>query len=104
MASIIRAVPGDGQVYFSNPGQASGRLNGRLRQALNCSGLLCPWQAELVVAQGASFAYSCLSPLNESHMGLLWETGAEGCEAGSNACLQVFSAVPFAAFGSSAEA
>ena len=44
-------------------------------------------------------AHSCLTELNETHVGLLWETGAEGCSASSNACLQVFSSVPLALFG-----
>ena len=101
MGSIIRASPplGDGNVYFANPGQAQGRVNGRVRRSRACSGLDCVWDnSTLVVAEGAPFAYSCLSPINETHVGLLWETGAEGCSADSNACLQVFSVVPLSAF------
>ena len=45
------------------------------------------------------FFPSCLTELNNTHVGLLWETGAEGCSAGSNACLQVFSSLPLALFG-----
>ena len=95
MASIVRG--DDGGVYFSNPGQATGRVSGRVRRAEACAGLDCAWgNRTLVVAEGAPFAYSCLAPLNRTHVGLLWETGAPGCSASSNACLQVFSAVPVA--------
>ena len=100
-ASIVRAPPprGDGAVYFSNPGQAQGRVNGRVRRSRACAGAVCPWDDKtLVVAEGLPFAYSCLAPMNTTHMGLLWETGAPGCSAGSNACLQVFTTVPLSAF------
>lgn len=101
MGSIIRAPPplGDGNVYFANPGQASGRVNGRVRRSRDCAGLDCKWDNKtLVVAEGEPYAYSCLSPINETHMGLLWETGAPGCSADSNACLQVFSVIPLNVF------
>lgn len=102
MASIIRAAPprGDGNVYFANPGQsAGGRFNGRVRRSRACTGLDCVWDNKtLVVSQGQPYAYSCLAPINASHMGLLWETGAPGCSASSNACLQVFSTIPLSAF------
>ena len=100
-ATIMRAAPplGDGSVYFANPGQASGRANGRVRRSRSCAGLDCPWDnTTLVVAEGAAYAYSCLAPLNETHLGLLWETGAPGCSAASTSCLQVFSTVPLSVF------
>ena len=39
MASILRALPplGDGNVYFANPGQAQGRVNGRVRRSRTCA-------------------------------------------------------------------
>ena len=101
MATIVRAVPplGDGNVYFANPGQSEGRMNGRVRRSRSCSGLDCPWDnTTLVVAEGAPYGYSCLAPINETHMGLLWETGAPGCSPESSACLQVFSVIPLSAF------
>jgi sialidase-1 len=100
-ATIVRAAPplGDGSVYFANPGQSTGRENGRVRRSRTCSGLDCQWDnTTLVVAEGSAYGYSCLAPLNETHMGLLWETGAPGCTAVSTACLQVFSIVPLSAF------
>ena len=101
MASVLRAPPplGDGSVYFSNPGQAQGRANGRVRRARSCAAAQCAWDAKsLVVDQGGAFGYSCLGPINATHMGLLWETNAEPCTADSSACLQVFSVVPLSEF------
>jgi sialidase-1 len=101
MASVLRAEPplGDGSVYFANPGQAQGRVNGRVRRSRACAAAACDWDAKsLVVAEGAAFGYSCLGPLNATHMGLLWETNAEPCTADSSACLQVFSVVPLSEF------
>ena len=74
-------------------------MNGRVRRSRACTGLDCQWDAKtLVVAEGAPYAYSCLAPINVTHMGLLWETGAPGCSASSNACLQVFSIIPLSVF------
>lgn len=101
MATIIRSAPplGDGNVYFANPGQSEGRINGRVRRSRSCAGLDCPWDnTTLVVAEGAAYGYSCLAPINETHMGLLWETGAPGCSPESSACLQVFSLIPLSTF------
>ena len=101
MASVLRAAPplGDGNVYFSNPGQAQGRVNGRVRRSRSCAAAQCVWDAKsLVVDEGAAFGYSCLGPVNATHMGLLWETNAEPCTAVSSACLQVFSLVPLSEF------
>ena len=69
------------------------------RRARGCAGAQCAWDAKsLVVDQGAAFGYSCLAPINATHMGLLWETNAEPCTADSSACLQVFSVVPLGEF------
>ena len=73
-----------------------------MRRSRNCSGAPphgCVWDNKsLAVAPGQPYAYSCLAPINTTHLGLLWETGAPGCSADSNACLQVFSTVPLGAF------
>ena len=100
MASIFRAAPplGDGSVHFSNPGQSSGRINGRVRRSRGCEAVNCPWDASLVIDAGVAFGYSCLGPINSTHMGLLWETNAEPCSADSSACLLVFSVIPLSAF------
>ena len=101
MASVLRAEPpqGDGNMYFSNPGQGNGRVNGRLRRSRGCAAAECKWDAKtLVVDEGAAFGYSCLGAINETHMGLLWETNAEPCSDSSSACLQVFSIVPLDEF------
>lgn len=102
MASIITA-GARGDVYFSNPGNFSGRMNGRVRRSRDCTGLpsdgQCSWDKKTVtIAEGQPFAYSCLTELNDTHVGLLWETGAPGCNAASNACLQVFSILPLSLF------
>jgi sialidase-1 len=100
MASILRAAPplGDGNVYFSNPGQATGRVNGLVRRSRGCGAETCTWDGSLVIDAGAPFGYSCLGPINTTHMGLLWETNAEPCYSNSSACLLVFSVIPLSAF------
>lgn len=102
MASIITA-GARGDVFFSNPGNFTGRMNGRVRRSQDCTGLpsdgQCSWDEKTVtVAEGHPFAYSCLTELNDTHIGLLWETGAAGCSATSNACMMVFSTLPLALF------
>eukprot|EP01050_Picozoa_sp_SAG11_P009154 SAG11_NODE_844_length_6891_cov_3.648704_2_plen_815_part_00 len=102
MGSIISA-GADGNIFFSNPGNFSGRMDGRVRRSRDCVGLpangKCNWDARTVtIAQGQPFAYSCLTELNDTHVGLLWETNAPGCSASSSACLQVFSTLPLALF------
>ena len=103
MASVIRADPplSDGNMYFANPGQAAGRVNGVVRRSRGCVGGSahpCVWDpAPPVVNKGGAYAYSCLVPLNTSHLGLLWETGARNCTGPS--CMQVFSVIPLTAFG-----
>ena len=103
MASVIRADPplSDGNMYFANPGQAEGRVNGVVRRSRGCTGGSdhpCEWDpSPLVVNKGGAYAYSCLVPLNTSHLGLLWETSAINCTGPS--CMQVFSLIPLTAFG-----
>lgn len=100
MASILRAAPplGDGNVYFLNPGQATGRVNGLVRRSRGCGAEACTWNGSLVIDAGAPFGYSCLGPINTTHMGLLWETNAEPCFSNSSACLLVLSVIPLSAF------
>ena len=103
MGSVIRSTTpwSDGAVYFSNPGSATnGRNVGLVRRSTHCTGLPpddCAWNGGTfaVYPQGA-FAYSCLTPINETHIGLLWETNTSACVGPS--CLQVFSTIPIAAF------
>jgi hypothetical protein len=102
MASIITAGP-NGDVFFSNPGNFSGRMNGRVRRSRDCRGLpadgQCNWDPKTVtIAAGQPFAYSCLTQINDTHIGLMWETGAPGCSATSTACLQVFSILSLSMF------
>jgi len=103
MGSIIRSADpalGDGAVYFSNPGQASGRVTGLVRRSEDCTGMppeQCKWgDGTFTVYPPGAFAYSCLTPLNHTHVGLLWETNTSLCTGPS--CVQVFSAIPISAF------
>jgi sialidase-1 len=103
MGSVIRATDpalGDGAVYFSNPGSTAGRVGGLVRRSEHCTGLPphdCTWaDGTFSVYPAGDFAYSCLSPLNSTHVGLLWETNTSLCTGAS--CLQVFSAIPIASF------
>ena len=108
MASIISA-GADHDIFFANPGdfwamQGHGRMNGRVRRSRDCTGLpsdgLCTWDPQTVtIAEGLPFGYSCLTPLNDTHIGLLWETNATLCSSDSSACLQTFSALPLSLFG-----
>ena len=103
MGSVIRADPplSDGNMYFANPGQAAGRVNGVVRRSRGCVGGSthpCVWDRDPpVVNKGGDYAYSCLVPLNVSHIGLLWETSARNCTGPS--CMQVFSVIPLTVFG-----
>lgn len=112
MASVITAGP-DRNIFFSNPGGFTGRMDGRVRRSTDCTGLpsdgLCNWDNKTVtIAEGQAFGYSCLTPMNDTHIGLLWETGAPGCQRPckppvgapgcASACLQVFSVLPLSMF------
>ena len=109
MGSIIAAGAG-GDIFFSNPGNwtgggmdRSGRMDGRVRRSRDCVGLpsdgKCNWDRKTVtISQGQPFGYSCLTEINDTHVGLLWETNAPGCSASSGACLQVFSTLPLSLF------
>eukprot|EP00040_Diaphanoeca_grandis_P020733 m.110256 g.110256 ORF g.110256 m.110256 type:complete len:478 (-) comp28025_c0_seq3:584-2017(-) len=102
MGSIIRSTSplGDGNVYFANPGTTSGRVNGVVRQSTNCQGLPpddCSWgEKPFEVYPGGGYAYSCLVPLNQTHVGLLWETNTTDCVGPS--CFQVFTSIPIRVF------
>ena len=81
----------------------SGRMDGRVRRSRDCVGLpsdgKCNWDRKTVtISQGQPFGYSCLTEINDTHVGLLWETNAPGCSASSGACLQVFSTLPLSLF------
>ncbi|EDQ86314.1 uncharacterized protein MONBRDRAFT_28502 [Monosiga brevicollis MX1] len=83
MASILRGL--DGNVYFANPGQTSGRSGGMLRRSADGFA----WNQSALVWPG-SYAYSCLTHVPKSNcIGLLWETSAPDCTGDS--CVCVFS-------------
>eukprot|EP00035_Acanthoeca_spectabilis_P014612 m.281716 g.281716 ORF g.281716 m.281716 type:complete len:480 (-) comp16177_c0_seq2:109-1548(-) len=103
MGSVIRASDptlGDGAVYFANPGTSTGRVVGLVRRSEHCTGLPpdeCSWgDGQFTVYPDGEYAYSCLTPLNTTHVGLLWETNTSFCVGPS--CLQVFSAIPISSF------
>ena len=54
--------------------------------------VLCGQQDHTVFGEATPFAYSCLTEVaDESKIGVLWETGMEGCKGPS--CRSVFSTV-----------
>ena len=75
-------------------------MNGTIRRSTRCDGLPpgdCSWgHRTLEILPGAGYAYSCLVPLNHTHIGLLWETNAAECVG--PACMQVFTVIPIAEF------
>jgi len=114
MGSVIRAPAattcgapgsGDGAVYFANPGSHHGRQGGLVRRSTNCTGLPsdgdCDWGGgSFAVFQAPvtpnAYGYSCLVPLNCTHIGLLYETNSSLCSGAS--CQQVFAAIPISSF------
>ena len=84
----------DSALFFANPGQSTGRVNGVLRRSDDNAK---SWSKLLTVAEGMPYSYSCLAPVPiPGHIGLLWETSLPdgGCSAGSNACHMLFSLLP----------
>ena len=114
-ASILRSGT---SLFFANPGQVNGRVNGALRRSDDAG---ASWQKVLTVAPGLPFAYSCLVNVGAgslarsnqsvdarrkvptgtppaSTIGLLWETSLPGggCKSGSTSCHILYSILPTA--------
>ena len=87
MATVVRAAPpkGDGNVYFANPGQGKGRINGRIRRSRACTGLpptACQWDNKTLVGLHTPCSNtmiqraSCETPDQLHAHSLFWRHGA----------------------------
>jgi hypothetical protein len=93
MASVLYD-EAEAAMFFANPGQTIGRVNGGLRRSDDDGKT---WQKLLTVAEGLPYSYSCLVSVPiAGQIGLLWETSLPGggCSSSSNACHILFSLLP----------
>lgn len=67
MASLVRM--GD-LLLFSNPAVVDGRYNMTLKVSRDDGKT---WSEGLLLDEGKSFGYSCISPIDEQTVGVLWE-------------------------------
>lgn len=77
MASILKArvTVGNGRrdvLFFSNPATSSGRYNMTLRASLDL-GETWPDQNQLLIDERRCYGYSCLTKIDESTLGLVYE-------------------------------
>lgn len=84
MAMILQTE--NGSLVFANPASKTSRVNGLVRRSDDDG---ATWPYSFLVTAG-DYAYSCLIQVSSnSEVGLLWETGDDGCTGPS--CLIMFS-------------
>lgn len=78
MASLISFEhPEKGQVlFFSNPNTTSGRTNITVKTSFD-QGLTWPKENQLEIYEDLCYGYSCMTMIDENHIGILYEGSAE---------------------------
>ena len=78
MASLLRTeLPGIGpRLFFSNPATTRGRHSMTIKASAD-EGLTWPPERQLLYDARNGYGYSCLSPVDEAHVGVLYEGLAE---------------------------
>jgi sialidase-1 len=72
MASIIRH-PTDDLLLFSNPAVSDGRYNMTIKSSTD-QGLSWPVGQQLLLDEGPGWGYSCLTLIDQEHVGILYES------------------------------
>jgi sialidase-1 len=88
-ASILRdsASPA---LFFANPASTSDRVNGTVRRSPDSG---ASWSDGFLLNSGA-YAYSCLANVNDTTLGLLWETETNPTDCDGPSCALLFSLIP----------
>ena len=64
----------NGMLFFTNPASTKGRINLTLRWSSNVGD---SWAGSLVINPGVS-EYSCLTDVDDNHIGIMYEEGVNG--------------------------